>query len=116
MSYDTPFAGPGASAQAATLTSMPLRKQLAIGFKDMGSRAWSTGKNFGMIGCLYTGIECGIEGFRAKNDLPGAIAAGCITGGIIARKTGPIGVLAGMAGFGAFSAAIEVYMRQPADE
>lgn len=118
MSYDTPFhGGPGApGSPPQTIASLPLRRQLAVGFKDMGSRSWSTAKNFGMVGLLFSGIECGIEGFRARNDLANGVAAGCLTGGILARNGGPTAVVGGCAAFAAFSAAIDAYMRSPKDD
>lgn len=59
MSYDTPL---GASGQE--LTKLPLREQLRRGFKDMGSRSYSSAKNFGLIGAMFAGTECCIEGVR----------------------------------------------------
>lgn len=117
MSYDTPFGSPlqGANGQPA-VTSLPLRQQLKIGFKDMGTRSWSMAKNFGKVGALFSGIECGIEGMRAKNDLVNGMAAGCLTGGILAKNAGPQAVAGGCVAFAAFSAAIDAYMRQPSDE
>ncbi|KAK4155482.1 Tim17/Tim22/Tim23/Pmp24 family-domain-containing protein [Chaetomidium leptoderma] len=130
MAYDTPFhtagapggAGgmpgiPGSAAATATpISSLPLRRQLAHGFKDMGARSWSTAKNFGAVGALFSGIECGIEGLRAKNDLGNGVAAGCLTGAILARNGGPQAAAIGCAGFAAFSAAIDAWMRMPKDE
>lgn len=131
MAYDTPFHGapgapggpvpvpglPGTSAAATTpISSLPLRKQLAHGFKDMGARSWSTAKNFGAVGALFSGIECGIEGLRAKNDMGNGVAAGCLTGAILARNGGPQAAAVGCAGFAAFSAAIDAWMRMPKDE
>ena len=125
MSYDTPFHGaagaPGSGAAGAgggmqALSSLPLRRQLAIGFRDMGSRSWSTAKNFGMVGLMFSGIECGIEGFRARNDLANGVAAGCLTGGILARNGGPTAVAGGCAAFAAFSAAIDAWMRSPKED
>ncbi|KAK4230435.1 putative mitochondrial import inner membrane translocase [Podospora fimiseda] len=122
MAYDTPYhtagAAPGATGMAAAkdLSSLPLKRQIAIGFKDMGARSWSTAKNFGAVGALFSGIECGIEGLRAKNDLANGVAAGCLTGGILARNGGPQAAAIGCAGFAAFSAAIDAWMRMPKDE
>lgn len=82
----------------------------------MGTRSWSTAKNFGMVGALFSGIECGIEGLRAKNDLKNGTMAGCLTGGILARSAGPQAMAGGCAAFAAFSLAIDAYMRQPSDE
>ncbi|KXX74159.1 Mitochondrial import inner membrane translocase subunit tim22 [Madurella mycetomatis] len=132
MAYDTPFHGaagaaggpapiaglPGSSAAGTpvSISSLPLKKQLAHGFKDMGARSWSTAKNFGAVGALFSGIECGIEGLRAKNDIGNGVAAGCLTGAILARNGGPQAAAIGCAGFAAFSAAIDTWMRMPKDE
>ncbi|KAM5441729.1 Mitochondrial import inner membrane translocase subunit tim22 [Microsporum ferrugineum] len=110
MSYDTPL-----TPQGQQISSLPVREQLRRGFKDMGSRSYSSAKNFMVVGALFSGTECCIEGLRAKNDLANGIAAGCITGGILGAKAGPQAALLGCAGFAAFSAAIDAYMRQPSD-
>lgn len=131
MAYDTPFhtatttttvpgAKPGSKPVVTTtqtpVSSLPLRRQLAHGFRDMGSRSYSTAKNFGAVGALFSGIECGIEGLRAKNDLANGVAAGCLTGAILARNAGPQAAAVGCAGFAAFSAAIDTWLRMPKDE
>ncbi|KAK4104899.1 mitochondrial import inner membrane translocase, subunit Tim17/22 [Parathielavia hyrcaniae] len=132
MAYDTPYhvpgapgpgAGPGPGgvrvpgvASSVELSSLPLRKQLAHGFKDMGTRSWSSAKNFGAVGALFAGIECGFEGLRAKNDMGNGVAAGCLTGAILARNGGPQAAAVGCAGFAAFSAAIDAWMRMPKEE
>ncbi len=128
MSYDTPL-----TAQGQQLVDLPLREQLRRGFKDMGSRSFSSAKNFALVGAIFSGTECCIEGvrltkvrlcilltylgyqFRAKNDLKNGIAAGCITGGVLGAKAGPQAAALGCAGFAAFSAAIDYYMRMPSD-
>lgn len=66
-----------------------------------------------MIGALFSGSECCIEGLRGKNELSNGVAAGCVTGGILARNGGPQAVALGCGGFAAFSAAIDYYMRMP---
>lgn len=117
MSYDTPFHTPGAPGSSPTpISSLPMREQLKVGFKDMGSRSYSTAKNFGLVGLMFAGIECGIEGYRAKNDLFNGTAAGCLTGGILARSGGPTAVAGGCAAFAAFSAAIDTWLRMPKDD
>lgn len=116
MSYDTPFHTAVPGAQPTPISSLPLKQQLKIGFKDMGTKSFSMAKNFGKVGALYSGIECGIEGLRAKNDTTNAVAAGCVTGGVLAKNAGPQAAVGGCLAFAAFSAAIEVYMRQPSDE
>ena len=82
----------------------------------MAKTSYSSAKNFGFIGAVFSGTECGIEGFRAKNDLWNGVAAGCLTGGGLAVKAGPQAMALGCGGFAAFSAAIDWYMRLPEDE
>lgn len=59
MNYDTPLSAPGQQ-----ITNLPLKEQLRRGFKDMGSRSYSSAKNFGLIGAMFAGTECCIEGVR----------------------------------------------------
>ncbi|KAK5462981.1 Mitochondrial import inner membrane translocase subunit tim22 [Exophiala xenobiotica] len=108
MAYDTPL-----SPQGQQITSLPVREQLKRGLKDMGAKSWSSAKNFAMIGGIYSGVECTIEGFRAKSDLKNSALAGCITGAGLAYKAGPQAALLGCGGFAAFSTAIDAYMRMP---
>jgi mitochondrial import inner membrane translocase subunit TIM22 len=116
MSYDTPYGSPVPGDNKTPVSSLPLRQQLKVGFKDMGTRSWSMARNFGKVGALFSGIECGIEGIRAKNDLTNGVAAGCLTGGILAKNAGPQAAAGGCVAFAAFSAAIDAYMRQPRDD
>ncbi|KAI1658994.1 mitochondrial import inner membrane translocase, subunit Tim17/22 [Daldinia decipiens] len=117
MAYDTPFHSPGAAGAAPIpIANLPWRQQLKVGFRDMGSRSYSTAKNFGLVGLMFAGIECGIEGYRAKNDMYNGAAAGCLTGGILARGGGPTAVAGGCAAFAAFSAAIDAWLRSPKDD
>jgi import inner membrane translocase subunit TIM22 len=108
MQYDTPL-----TPQGQAITSLPLKEQLRKGFKDMGSRSLSSAKNFGKVGAIFAGTECCIEGYRAKNVLSNGVMAGCITGGVLAAPAGPQAAALGCAGFAAFSAAIDYYMRLP---
>ncbi|KAG0646520.1 import inner membrane translocase subunit [Hyphodiscus hymeniophilus] len=112
MSYDTPLS---TNPTAAGISSLPLREQLKRGFKDMGSRSYSSARNFGKVGAIFAGTECCIEGFRAKNDLANGVMAGCITGGVLAAPAGPQAAALGCAGFAAFSLAIDSYMRRPSE-
>lgn len=111
MRYDTPL-----TPQGQEIAKLPMRQQLRAGFKEMGRASYSSGKNFGLIGAVFSGTECAIEGLRAKNDLMNGVAAGCITGGALAMKAGPQATAVGCAGFAAFSAAIDYYMKMPPDE
>ncbi|KAF2403051.1 mitochondrial import inner membrane translocase subunit Tim22 [Trichodelitschia bisporula] len=118
MRYDAPTTlGAGLpGSPTSDLTSLPIRQQLKIGLRDMGKQALSSAKNFGTLGAVYSGTECAIEGFRAKNDLWNSVSAGCMTGGIISYKAGPQAAALGCAGMAAFSTAIDYYMRGEEDE
>ena len=59
MSYDT-MAGAGAQQ----ISNLPLRQQLRVGLKDMGSRSYSSAKNFAVVGGIFAGTECCIESVR----------------------------------------------------
>lgn len=111
MRYDSPLGMTLPGQPNITVADLPWRDQLKHGFKDMGKASYSSAKNFGLIGTIFAGTECCIEGLRAKNDIWNGVWGGCITGGALAHKAGPQAVLVGCAGFAAFSAAIEKYMR-----
>ena len=113
MRYDTPMS---TNATGTAIASLPVKEQLRQGFKEMGRASWSSAKNFGYIGAIFAGTECAIEGYRAKNDLGNGVAAGCLTGGFLARGGGPQAAALGCAGFAAFSAAIDAYMRMRSDD
>ena len=59
MSYDTPL-----SAAGNQVTGLPWREQLRIGFKDMGQKSFKSAKGFGVVGAMFAGTECCIEGVR----------------------------------------------------
>lgn len=59
MRYDTPM-----TPQGQEMLNLSTRQQIARGFKDMGKSSWSSAKNFGMIGALFSGTECTIEAVR----------------------------------------------------
>jgi len=110
MSYDTPM-----TPQGQAMASLSTREQLRRGFKDMGVRSYSSARNFGMVGAIFAGTECCIEGLRARNDVTNGVLSGCITGGVLAAKAGPQAAAVGCAGFAAFSTAIEFYLRMPSE-
>ncbi|KAJ3134536.1 Mitochondrial import inner membrane translocase subunit tim22 [Physocladia obscura] len=90
---------------------MSTRDQIKHTFRDMGSRSYSSAKNFAVVGAVFAGTECVIETYRAKNDIYNGISAGCLTGAALAAKAGPYAMGTGCVGFAAFSAAIDYYMR-----
>ena len=75
MAYDTPLhtAVPsdttGLPNKVKELADLPLKQQIKIQFSEMGRRAYSSAKNFGYIGMIYSGVECVVESLRAKNDI-----------------------------------------------
>lgn len=101
------------SPAGQAITNLPMKEQLRQGFKEMGARSLSSAKNFGKVGAIFAGVECAIEGYRAKNVLSNGVMAGCITGGVLAAPAGPQAAALGCGGFAAFSAAIDYYMRMP---
>jgi import inner membrane translocase subunit TIM22 len=54
--------------------------------------------------------------YRAKNDIGNSIAAGFISGGILARNSGPKAALGGGLAFAAFSAVIDLFLRRETPE
>ncbi len=62
MSYDTHL-----STQSQHLANLSTREQLRRGFRDMGMRSFSSAKNFGLVGAIFAGTECCIEGVNMVN-------------------------------------------------
>ena len=52
------YAGPMMNEDLVKQTT---KQQIKHAFKDMGTRAWSMAKNFGVVGMIYSGSECCIE-------------------------------------------------------
>lgn len=89
---------------------LTFREQIRRQYKGFGANCVRMAKGFAKVGLVYSGIECAIERERAQRDIPNAIYAGCLTGGLLAYKAGPQGMAMGCAGFAVFSAAIEAIM------
>ncbi|KIM40301.1 hypothetical protein M413DRAFT_73782 [Hebeloma cylindrosporum] len=90
-------------------TQMNTTQKASQIFKEMGKGMWTSGKAFGKIGALCAGVECIIESYRAKNDIYNSVGAGFISGGILARNSGPKAAFGGGLAFAAFSAAIDLF-------
>ncbi|KAI8988534.1 mitochondrial import inner membrane translocase subunit Tim17 family protein [Mycotypha africana] len=103
------YAGPLTNEDLVKQTT---KQQIKHAFKDMGSKSMSMAKNFGLVGLIYSGSECCIESYRAKNDLYNSVTAGAFTGGLLAVKAGPQAMALGAGGFALFSLAIDWYMRR----
>lgn len=99
---------PGSLPYPTDPTNVPLRVAFVQGLKEMGTRAVSSGKNFALVGAVYSTIECFLEKARGKRDLPNALISGFSTGAILAARAGPSAMVMGGAGFAAFSGAIEI--------
>lgn len=110
MAYDVPVG----TDSVKHISDLPFKQQMKLQFTDMGRRAWSSAKNFGYIGLVYSGVECSIESLRAKHDIYNGVSAGCITGAGLSIKAGPQAALIGCAGFAAFSVAIDMYLSSDA--
>jgi mitochondrial import inner membrane translocase subunit TIM22 len=83
---------------------IPTMKEIAL---EMKNRALSTGKNFAIIGVIFSAIECNIESYRGKSDLYNGGMAGFLTGGLLGLRAGVKAGLFGGVGFALFSVAIE---------
>lgn len=106
MAYDVPVGG-----GVSHISELPFKQQMKLQFGDMAKRSYSSAKNFGYIGMIYSGVECSIESLRAKHDIYNGVTAGCITGAGLSIKAGPQAALFGCAGFAVFSTAIDLYLR-----
>ncbi|PKI84875.1 Tim22p [Malassezia vespertilionis] len=81
-------------------------------FVQTGKSMYSSGKGFGKVGAIYSGIECCIEGYRARSDIWNPVVAGFLSGGILARHSGPRAMFAGGMAFAAFSGAIDLFLHR----
>ena len=85
-----------------------LRAVFVSGLREMRSKGWSSAKSFGVVGGVFTLIECSLERLRGVKDMKNAVASGFATGAILAASAGPAAMVIGGAGFAAFSAVIEL--------
>ena len=87
--------------------NLPMREQFRRGMKEMGSQSRSWGRNFMVIGGVFSCSECFVEKTRGRHDRWNPIYGGCITGAALAANAGPQAMALGCGGFAAFSAAID---------
>jgi len=101
--------GPGALPMSfPEPPTMTLRQAFVTGLREMVVRGWASGKSFGIVGGIYTVVDCNLEKIRGVKDFKSAVAAGFITGAAIAAPAGVSAAIIGGAGFAMFSAIIEV--------
>jgi import inner membrane translocase subunit TIM22 len=74
----------------------------------MKNRGVSSGKNFMIVGALFTLSECALEKLRGKKDMKNAIMSGFMTGALLSARAGPTAMIMGGSGFAAFSVIIEL--------
>lgn len=91
-------------------TTLSTWEQTRLSYRGFGQACFRMARNFGKIGVVYGAVECCLERERASKDVPNAMYAGCVTGGILAFQAGPQAMAFGCAGFAAFSAVIESFM------
>jgi hypothetical protein len=101
-------ASASAAAAAANVPGASLATAFAQGLSEMKTKSISSAKNFGMVGAVYTTIECTVEKVRGKRDMKNAVTAGFATGAVLAAQAGPSAMIVGGAGFAAFSVVIEL--------
>ena len=65
--------------------NLPMREQFRRGMKEMGQQSRSWGKNFMVIGAVFSTSECFVEKTRGRHDRWNPIYGGCLTGAILAR-------------------------------
>ncbi|RXW18672.1 hypothetical protein EST38_g7183 [Candolleomyces aberdarensis] len=117
MSASFAYEDPYLRSQTQTQAQLNTTQKASAIFKEMGKGMWTSGKGFAKVGALFAGIECVVESYRAKNDIYNSVASGFLSGGILARNSGPKAVLGGGVAFAAFSAAIDTFIRrEPADD
>jgi len=86
---------------------VPTMREIA---REMGTRAYSTGKNFAVLGIMFSAFECNIETYRAKTDLYNGFLSGFLTGGVLGLRAGIKPAIFGGIGFGVFSLLIESFL------
>ncbi|EJT96885.1 mitochondrial import inner membrane translocase subunit TIM22 [Dacryopinax primogenitus] len=116
MSASLQYEDPILRQQSAAGQALSSGQKTLEVFKEMGRGMWRSGKGFGKVGALYAGSECVIESYRARNDMTNAVAAGFVSGAILAASSGPKAAFGGGLAFAAFSAAIDMFMRRETKE
>lgn len=102
QSATPPMALPGNPEVPRTTAFRALRETGTL----MSTKSISWGKNFAVVGGMFSLVECAIEKTRGQHDLTNSVAGGCVTGAALARNQGPAAMVMGCGGFALFSAAI----------
>ncbi|CEF97967.1 Mitochondrial inner membrane translocase subunit Tim17/Tim22/Tim23/peroxisomal protein PMP24 [Ostreococcus tauri] len=94
----------------ADAPKVTIAESVKQGARAAGARSWSYAKGFAQFGALYAGSECVVEKVRASHDMMNSAYAGCFTGGVMARTSGPQGIAMGCATMAALSVAMDKLM------
>ena len=108
QSATPPMALPGNPEVPRTTAFRALRETGTL----MSTKSISWGKNFAVVGGMFSLVECAIEKTRGQHDLTNSVAGGCVTGAALARNQGPAAMVMGCGGFALFSAAIGMCREQ----
>jgi len=86
------------------------REQTRIWYRNSVERCKSMSKAFGVMGLIFSAVECPIEKIRGQHDILNPTLAGCSAGAIASSRTRSLSAMGvSCAGFAAFSAAIEKF-------
>ena len=101
----------GGAMQEVTPAGRDVKALQALreGLGMMRTRAFSSAKSFGLIGGIYSVVECPLERARGKRDTKGAILTGGITGAVIAYRAGPQAMVVSALGFAAFGLVMDTF-------
>lgn len=69
-----------------TDTTAPQTQTAREILREMKGAMLSYGKNFAMLGAVFSGVECCIESARGKSDWKNGTYAGGVTGGLIGLR------------------------------
>lgn len=72
------------SSMGAETENLPMKEQFRRGFREMGSQSRSWGKNFMVIGAVFSCSECFVEKTRGRSDSWNPVLGGCVTGSALA--------------------------------
>ncbi|KAK6968221.1 mitochondrial import inner membrane translocase subunit Tim22 [Biomphalaria glabrata] len=98
----------GVDPMSTMTTETPTTRMV---LREMKARSLSYGKNFALVGAMFSGTECLVESYRGKSELINGTASGAIVGGVLGLRAGLKAGVFGAVGFALFSTAIDYYMR-----
>ena len=91
---------------------IPLKTQMIAHYKDMIRSGTSMGRNFAVVGGMFSVTECLIEKSRGTSDHYNGLFSGFLTGGLLAYKGGLGAMASGAALFAAFSFVVDHFFQE----